>query len=129
MIHPAVIRNMKGALEEIADENYQRDAWLGKPATSDLGNVYECLQYDCDFSRPGGYIETADLTEYQKQSAQNFANRLNKYYDPRLTDMSAKTVMNDPRWHQIRSEAQKLLPILFPEDAARYAMGQWQSGK
>lgn len=122
MIPAAIKNNVRRSLESIADENYQRQSWFGTPVMSDIGSVYEFFAYDGRFLHSDGYLNQANLNSTQRNAALIFAKMVDEYYQPGLP---SELVIDDPEWQKIRIEAQKLLPILFPEDAARYAKGQW----
>lgn len=105
-------KNIKEAVKDIADKNFQEEVWLHETnIVSSPVEVY-CTLFD-DFSFPD-FLEAkeAHLTKEQKVAGRKLIDALDRYSPPGKELPSPKQMVRDPEWHKVRAVAQDFLKIL-----------------
>lgn len=107
------ISNVRGVLERIANENYQRRVWFERDPNFSSPSEWRMELFGDNFF--DDFIESEDvgLSDEQRTLAKSFSLLLKNYFakfDPKYADPVA--VVDDPAWHQIRNKAKILLDLL-----------------
>jgi hypothetical protein len=113
-IDPEVWRaNIKDVLEQIADEEFQRQAWFNK-----LENVMSspvevvCQLYDDYLFERFVEDDKIGLSSDQRHAAREFAAMLSKFLGE-TPALDPHKLLADPRWATVRDEARTLVRLLF----------------
>jgi hypothetical protein len=108
-------RLVKGILERMADEQYQRLAWFNKHEEVSSPDELICQLYDDHNIH--NFIESPEigLTSSQTASARAFLTELSEFCRQTPTSLDPKSTIDDPRWGSIRDAARSLLKSIFPD--------------
>jgi hypothetical protein len=105
---------IKGTLDRISDENYQRLAWFNRhEEQSSPGELINQLYHDNNFE---DFIDNDEigLTSSQREIANGFLEQLLKFCDQAPRFIDPRATIDDPRWDAIRKAARSLMLELFP---------------
>ena len=104
--------NIKGVLERIADEAYQRRAWFAPDG--DFQSPSElCMElFDDNFFDDFIGDKDVGFDKDQQTKAKAFSSALKGFFAKRPRYPDPKVVLSDPEWRMIRDEARALLENL-----------------
>ena len=104
--------NIEGCIQEIADVQFQREAWLHEqPGLSVSFVELICQLYD-DFNFRMFLDELENRGEFDLLSALNgFNSRLRSFLDDNPDIVDNEEVLKHPEWHRISREAKRILPF------------------
>lgn len=103
------------AVQDIADEKFQKSAWFAKSEEiSSPEEVYSRLFDDFIFDE---FLESDEvgLTADQKQKGRYLVEAMNAYPENSSNLPSPEVVIDDPQWKRIREVAQDFLNSLNNE--------------
>lgn len=104
--------NICGVLQRIADENYQKLAWFNRhEEQSSPDELINQLFGDYMFD---DFIDSKDLniSEITRDLSRAFSLSLNRFCKQTPEFLDPQKVLDDPRWHRIREDAQALVKHL-----------------
>ncbi|HMS93167.1 MAG TPA: hypothetical protein PKD28_02145 [Candidatus Saccharibacteria bacterium] len=105
-------KNIIEAIEDIADEDFQRTAWFGlSDKVSSPEEVYAILLYDFifeDFLK----LKENGLTESQKEACYKLIDALDAYPSHSSSLPSPELMIDDPEWEAVRVVARRCLEEL-----------------
>ena len=101
--------NVRGVLERIGDENYQRRTWfVPDPDFASPTEWYLELFNDNFFDE---FIESGDvgLSTELRTACKGFSRLFKEYFDGLPDHPDPAAIIDDPGWRRIRDEARVLL--------------------
>jgi hypothetical protein len=104
---------IRGAVQNISDEQYQRRSWLGSsPAESSSPD--ELLSQLLDDLTLSDFLVSDDvkLTNQQRAAGKALEAKLNLYTQTAPTQLDPERVLADERWADIRRSARMFLEAL-----------------
>jgi hypothetical protein len=105
-------RNACGALDIIADEKFQRDAWFGKSKYfSSPDEVYNGLFSDVDIEEFIVSPEIA-LNDLQKAAGNSFVEKIRIFETLVDESLPPDQVIDHPAWREVRHAAKKFWNLL-----------------
>ena len=104
--------NIKEAVKDIADKNFQEEAWFGKGDYISSPDELYCTLFDDFIFEDFLENDEAGLTDTQKRLGYKLISALESYSPKGQSLPEPGQMINDPEWSKVRDVAQAFFDSL-----------------